>query len=173
MASRNHVSKDSRISETVFVWFWLTFTTHLTWELGWLVFFDDIIGNPNSPWTYAWWAYIDGGDLRYASFDVHLWTMEILSVINGTIGYVGLFLWFRRPTLREKAIWLFFSTAVVHLYATSLYFGSEIVAGFPNVDTNDFFNIGIKFVLANSPWLVMPCVVIYWATTQFNSTNRE
>lgn len=151
-----------RLQQTVMAWFWMTYTTHLTWELGWLVGFDAIVGNPDSPWTYAWWAYIDGGDTRYARFDPNLWTMEILSVTNGLIGYLGLYFWHRRPAARPAAILLWMATAVVHLYATSLYFGGEIFAGFPSVDTSSFYGWGIKFVLANSPWIVMPVFVLIW-----------
>ena len=37
------------------------------------------------------------------------------------------------------------ATAVVHLYSTALYFGSEILAGLPNVDTSSILDTWIKF----------------------------
>jgi hypothetical protein len=53
---------------------------------------------------------------------------------------------------------------VVHLYSASLYYGSEILAGFPNVDTRSFLDAWIKFGLANAPWVVFPWLVLYWGT---------
>ncbi|MEN8183644.1 MAG: hypothetical protein ABFS46_14035 [Myxococcota bacterium] len=48
---------------------------------------------PRAAWAYPWWAYIDGGDLRYASSSSTLLMMETLSVANGAVGATGLFLW--------------------------------------------------------------------------------
>jgi hypothetical protein len=54
--------------------------------------------------------------------------------------------------------------AVVHLYSTSLYYGGEILAGLPNVDTTRFLDTWIKFGLANASWLVFPPFVVWWTT---------
>ena len=161
-----------RIEQMVFVWFWVTFITHCSWELGWLLMHEAIIAGYDNPLFYTWWAYIDGGDSRYASADPTLIVMEILSVSNGLTGLAALYLWFRRPQWRRLALMMFTATAVVHLYSTSLYFLTEIIEGFPNVNTTRFFDIGIKFILANSPWLVMPCVVLYWVWHQQPITDR-
>jgi hypothetical protein len=36
---------------------------------GWLISHDWILANADSPWAYMWWAYINGGDARYAAVD--------------------------------------------------------------------------------------------------------
>jgi hypothetical protein len=151
-----------RLQSMCMLWFWITYTTHLTWELGWLLLREKIVTSPDAPWAYLWWAYIDGGDMRYASADPNLYTMEILSVANGTLGFAGLYLWYRSAGRNARAVLLLMATAVVHLYSTSLYYGAEIAAGLPNVDPSSFLDFWIKFVLANSPWLVMPWLVLYW-----------
>ena len=51
--------------------------------------------------------------------------------------------------------------AVVHIYSTSLYYGSEILESLPNVDTTSFLDTWIKFGLANLPWLIFPWFVLY------------
>ncbi|RMF16593.1 MAG: hypothetical protein D6761_06030 [Candidatus Dadabacteria bacterium] len=160
-----------RLEWTVRAWVWLTSLTHLTWELGWLLLRDAIIASANSAWAYPWWAYIDGGDLRYGTTDPVLWVMELLSVCNGIVGLAGLWLWHRRPRQRREAVLLWMAQAVVHLYATSLYFGSEIVAGCPNVDTTRVFDVGVKFVLANAPWLVFPVAVLCWGRRVLRSQD--
>jgi hypothetical protein len=128
----------------------------------WLLFHDSIQASRDSAWAYPWWAYIDGGDMRYAGSPPTLVMMEILSVTNGIIGAIGLTRWFRSGGTDAKAVLLCMATAVVHLYSTSLYYGSEILDGLPNVDTTSFLDTWIKFGLANASWLIFPWVVLYW-----------
>ena len=151
-----------RIQSTCFIWFGITFTTHLTWELGWLLLHDRIVASPDAPWAYIWWMYIDGGDGRYATSDPTLVSQEILSVINGLVGFTGLALWWRSKGRSSTATLLLMSTAVVHLYSTAVYFGSEALDGYPNVDTASFVDFWIKFWLLNGLWLVLPWVVLWW-----------
>jgi hypothetical protein len=155
-------SNFDRIQSMCFVWFGVTFTTHVTWELGWLVLHDSIVSSPDAPWAYIWWMYIDGGDGRYATADPTLVSQEILSVINGIVGFTGLALWWRSKGRSTTSTLLLMATAVVHLYSTALYFGSELFDGLPNVDTSSFVDLWIKFWLLNGIWLVMPWIVLYW-----------
>ena len=151
-----------RLETACLVWLWFTCLTHVTWELAWLLFHDAIARSPNAPWAYAWWAYIDGGDRRYLEAPAALLVIETLSVANGTIGLAGLWLRARSGGHSRAAVLLFMVTAVVHLYSTTLYYGSEILAGFPSVDTANPADLWLKFGLANSPWLVMPWAVLVW-----------
>ena len=138
----------------------VSYVTQLSWELIWLVFHDGIRHAHDAAWAYPWWAYIDGGDLRYANPTSTLLTMEVLSVTNGLIGATGLHLWWARGD--RRGVLLCMATAVVHLYSASLYYLSEIVDGLPNVDTSSFLDSWIKFGLANAPWVVFPWLVLYW-----------
>ena len=88
--------------------------------------------------------------------------MEVLSVTNGAMGAMGLVLWHRSKGSDLRAVLLFMAMAVVHLYSASLYYGGEIIAGLPNVDTSSFLDTWIKFGLANAPWLVFPPCVLAW-----------
>jgi hypothetical protein len=45
-----------------------------------------------------------------------------------------------------------------------MYFGSEALDGFPNVDTTSFVDYVLKFWILNGIWLVMPWTVLYWGT---------
>jgi hypothetical protein len=155
-------SRAARLEQIVLTWFWITYLTHCTWELGWLLLHDAIAGGRDNPLFYAWWAYIDGGDLRYASADPTLIAMELLSVANGLLGLTALYLWFRRAARRRLALLLFTISAAVHVYSTSLYFLGELLAGLPHVNTARPLDVGVKFMLANSPWLIMPGLVWAW-----------
>lgn len=153
---------EERVRSAVFLFVIVSYVTHLTWELGWLVFHDRIAGARDAAWAYTWWAYIDGGDRRYATAPVELLTIETLSVANGLVGVTGLVLWWRSRGRDFRATLLIMATAVVHLYSTSYYYLTEILAGLPNVDTSSFSDTFIKFGLANAPWLTMPWLVLWW-----------
>jgi hypothetical protein len=119
VAANQERSTFQKIQSTCFLWFGLTFTTHVTWELFWLLLHDPIVSSPDAPWAYIWWMYIDGGDGRYATSDPTLVSQEILSVINGVVGFTGLYLWWRSRGRMPTATLLLMATAVVHLYSTA------------------------------------------------------
>jgi hypothetical protein len=155
-------SRLERVQSVALVFMIVSYLTHLSWELVWLLFHDAIHAARNAAWAYPWWAYIDGGDLRYASAPANLVMMEVLSVANGLIGVAGLLLWRRSRGRDARGVLLCMATAVVHLYSASLYYGGEILAGLPNVDTGSFLDSFVKFGLANAPWVVFPWFVLYW-----------
>lgn len=65
-------SRRHRVQSSVLLFLVMSYCTHLTWELGWLLLHDSIAAARNSAWAYPWWAYIDGGDSRYATAPVEL-----------------------------------------------------------------------------------------------------
>lgn len=155
-------SFERRALSAAFLFLIVSYTTHLSWELGWLLLHERMADLKDTSWAYVWWAYIDGGDRRYVTAPTELLTIETLSVINGIIGFTGVALWVRSKSRDERAVLLFMATAVVHLYSASYYFLSEVIPGFPNVDTSSFTDTYIKFGLANAPWLTMPWIVLWW-----------
>ena len=140
--------------------------THLSWEFFWLLFHELLARSRDAAWAYPWWAYIDGGDLRYAAPSSTLLMIETLSVLNGWVIATGLWFWYRSGGRDRRAPLLFMVTATVHLYSTALYFGSEILDGLPNVDTSSWLDTWIKFGLANASWIVFPWFVLYWSQDQ-------
>lgn len=161
-----------RVQSAVLLFLVVSYLTHLTWELGWLCLHQRIAAARDAPWAYSWWAYIDGGDARYAQAPVSLLAIETLSVVNGLMGLTGLVLWLRSQGRDERAVLLFMVTAVVHLYSTSYYYLSEILAGLPSVDTSSFTGTWIKFGLANLPWLTMPWLVLWWGYQRLRLGDR-
>jgi hypothetical protein len=162
LSSLRDWTRFDRIESLCIVFLCVSYFTHLSWELVWLLFHDSIALSRDAAWAYPWWAYIDGGDLRYAEAPANLVMMEILSVTNGIVGVTGLALWFRSGRTDARGLLLCMATAVVHLYSTSLYYGGEILEGLPNVDTTSFLDTWVKFGLANLSWLVFPWFVLYW-----------
>jgi hypothetical protein len=155
-------TRRERIESLCLLFLTVSCITHLSWELVWLLGHDAIAAARDAAWAYPWWAYIDGGDMRYADATPTLVMMEVLSVANGLVCATGLWLWHRSHGTDRRAVLLFMAMAVVHLYSASLYYGSEILAGLPNVDTTSFLDTWIKFGLANASWLVLPPLVLWW-----------
>jgi len=158
-------SRARRVESSAVIFMLFSYGTHLTWELGWLVLHEPIAASRDAAWAYPWWAYIDGGDLRYATAGADLLMMETLSVINGVVGLTGLRVWFKSGRTDRRGPLLCMATAVVHLYSVSLYYGGEIIAGLPNVG-DGFIDIWLKFGLANAPWAVFPWFVLAWGWRQ-------
>jgi hypothetical protein len=155
-------SRYQRLQAVVLPFVICSYATHLTWELGWLILHRPIAGARDSAWAYAWWAYIDGGDTRYLNPDPHFLMIEVLSVVNGCVGVAGLVLLTRSHFADHRGTLLVMSTAVTHTVLTWYYYGSEILGGFPSVDTSSALDLGVKFLLLNSPWLIAPWLVLGW-----------
>ncbi len=158
-------TRHQRVQSLCLLFLIVSCITHLSWELVWLIGHDAIAASRDAAWAYPWWAYIDGGDMRYASATPTLLMMEVLSVSNGLVCALGLSLWYRSRGRDLRAVLLFMAMAIVHLYSTSLYYGGEILSGLPNVDTSSFLDSWIKFGLANASWLVFPPVVLAWGAS--------
>jgi hypothetical protein len=155
-------SRYERLQAVVLPFVICSYATHLTWELGWLILHKPIAGAHDSAWAYAWWAYIDGGDTRYLNPDPHFLMIEVLSVINGCVGVAGLVMLRRSHFTDHRATLMIMSTAVTHTVLTWYYYGSEIIGGFPSVDTSSVLDLVVKFLLLNSPWLIAPWLVLAW-----------
>jgi hypothetical protein len=158
-----HWDRLRRAESLVLIYLGMSYITHLSWEFGWLVLHKSIALSQDAPWAYAWWAYIDGGDARYANPEIHLIVMEILSVTNGLCGSWALITFLRSGRTHQVALLVMLATAVVHLYSALLYYLTELLNGMPNVNTESFIGTYIKFGLANLPWVVVPWFVFWWA----------
>lgn len=166
-------SREARAESLVVAYLVMSYVTHLSWELGWLVLHDAIAASPTEAWAYVWWAYIDGGDIRYANVEPLLLAMETLSVTNGIVGATAMIRWLRSGRTDRTAVLLLAATATVHLYSATLYYLSEILAGFPSVRTTSVIATYFKFALANAPWVVVPFVVLAWARRKLVPTESD
>ncbi|MCH9733221.1 MAG: hypothetical protein K0U78_01485 [Actinomycetia bacterium] len=135
--------------------------THFIWEGLWVLLHESISASRSAAWAYPWWGYIDGGDFRYYNPTTDFLSLEVLSVINGVIGAVGLFLLFRSQFQRPLGTMMVMTVAVVETVLTWYYYLTEILSGFANVNPT-FMDLGVKFIFLNAPWLVFPWFVLYW-----------
>lgn len=140
----------------------VSYATHLSWELVWLFAHEAISEARDEMWAYTWWAYIDGGDVRYYKPEMNFLMIEILSFFNGLTGATGLFLLWRSQFQAPLGTLLCMSTGVTHTVLTWYYYGTEILTGFESVNTASMFDLWIKFIALNGPWLVFPWLVLFW-----------
>jgi len=157
-----------RLQTVALTFMTVSFLTHLSWELGWLLLHERIAEARDEMWAYTWWAYIDGGDTRYYRPETHFIMLEVLSVINGSIGITGLFLLWRSQMRSVLGTLLCMSTAVTHTVTAWYYYGTEILSGFDSVNTDSVVDLWIKFVLLNGPWLLFPWIVLIWGYRQLH-----
>lgn len=163
LSSLRSWSFEQRLHSVCQTYLMASIATHLSWELIWLLNYDAISAARDHFWAYPWWGYIDGGDIRYYNPDVEFIMMETLSVFNGCQGLLGLVLLWRSSYTSLAGILLCFSMAVFHTVLTWFYYGTEILSGFASVNTESFFDLWVKFILLNGPWLVFPWLVIIWS----------
>ena len=45
-----------RLESLALLFLGMSYFTHLSWELGWLLLHKLIAASPDAPWAYAWWA---------------------------------------------------------------------------------------------------------------------
>ncbi len=157
-----HWTRFQRLQAVALPFVIVSYATHLSWELIWLITHKAIAHARDSIWAYPWWAYIDGGDVRYLNLQPSFLMIEVLSVINASVGVTGLLLLKRSKFADYRGTLLVMSTAVTHTVLTWYYYGSEIIGGFPSVNTSNFMDLWLKFIFLNAPWLVGPWFVIAW-----------
>jgi hypothetical protein len=164
LTGQAHLGPTERLERMCISWLCLAIGTALIWELPWIVFVRQIVAGKGQLWAYVWWAYMAGGDTRYAVADGSVQAMETAASTVAVI--VLMLLWRRRVTRRFTDVQLLVLMAAMagEFYGTVVYFLSEFYNGIP--DLGGPGGIIIKFFGSNVFWLVMPLVLFVWAGRQ-------
>ena len=151
----------SRQRRVVIVWSLLSGIIHTVWEGTWSV---------AAPWLTApsarhgwmqYWTLYGLADARYLHADPFV---RVLELVTGTVvaalnlACAGSFL--RRRSGRGTLIALLI-VSVMEVYGTILYFGSEMLNHWRNLDTGSFVHTWLMFFGLNALWLVFPGWCIY------------
>ncbi|HKX80481.1 MAG TPA: hypothetical protein VJM34_18385 [Novosphingobium sp.] len=151
-----------RLQGVVLPFLIMSYVVQLTWELGFVLLNEQIANARNESWAYTWWSYLDGGDYRYLNPEAPILTMEILGITNAVVGIFGLIYLQRSRFADYRATLIIMAVEAIQIPLTWYYYLSEALDGFSHVNTNSFMDFGVTFFLVNSPWLIVPWMVLYW-----------
>ncbi len=160
---RSH-SNLERLDFMVQIWVVTYIAIAFTFEIPWVLFYKTIAQAHDQAWAYQWWAYIDGGDVRYKNPDSLVLFAESWTCLNAIGAFFAIRAWFRSNKTSTAAVYYLMLAAVGHITTSSQYFSTEILTGFPNETVDVVSNFWAKFVFSNCSWIIMPFVVIYWGT---------
>jgi hypothetical protein len=139
-------------------------TPHLFYELPWVLFYPAIMEGKDQLWAYTWWAYMDGGDMRYMTRDIYLVAMEVGASFIGVATAILLLKYRANGRFTQGQLILIMALMVADFYPTYIYYVTELFTGLQNV--HGTLNFIVKFLGTNSFWLFMPWVVFIWAGKQ-------
>lgn len=162
-----------RLERMVYIWLIVLIGVALTWEIPWALMWERIAESRDELWAYTWWAYIDGGDLRYVNPNWMVFFIESWADTNAILSIVALRMWFKSNKTNPLPIYYFMFAAPLSTYPTILYYTSELATGMPNVDTTSFINLYVKFGMSNSFWVIIPFFVLVWGKQTLEKLYRE
>lgn len=165
-------SRYRRLERMVYIWIIVFVGVALTWEIPWAILHERIAVSRDQLWAYTWWAYIDGGDLRYINPNWLVFFIETWADTNGILSAFALYAWFKSGKTNTLPVYYFMFAAPLHIYPTVLYYVSEIANGFPNVDHANPINLYVKFGLANCFWVIVPFFVFAWGMQTIERVHR-
>jgi hypothetical protein len=160
-----------RMEKTAGAWVAVLAVAHLTWELPWVLFHSYIMGNAGKGklWSYLWWIYADGGDVRYIHPDDNLLAMETGATLMGVTALVLVCLRRKAGRFTHGQLVVVAGLMAIEFYSTIIYILSELYSGMK--DVSGAANLVVKFGYGNILWLIMPCVVFLWAKRQLSAPD--
>lgn len=169
-------SRLEKAAELTLVWLPYTAFSQITYELPFLIGHPFGLWEPTSDpgWKWLWWQYALA-DSRYGSDSTFMFGLECVAIAAGTVVIV---VWTRliRTGLSDESrirnLWLAFM-GISMLYATtSVYFISEVRAGFGDIGQGAY-GFWFKFIGENSPFIVLPLLVLYAIYLQIDYLTRR
>lgn len=138
------------------VWSLVSGLIHVLWEGTWSLVAPHLqSGAARHGWRLYWTLY-GAADYRYVHADPFVRTLELVTgtVVAALNLYVAYCLWRRRQ--EERALIALLVVSVMEVYGTVMYFGSEYLNRWANVDTASFVHTWIMFFGLNAVWFVFP-----------------
>jgi hypothetical protein len=129
------------------------------WDFSWCFVFTQLqASGAGHDWRVIWTTYGDVDD-RFLRGDRYLLVIELVtgfgSLLNFYVAHQLL-----RGTV-ERARVALFAVSIMELYGVLIYFGSEALNHFADIDTASFVRTWILFVGLNSLWVIFPAWCLY------------
>jgi hypothetical protein len=147
------------LEKLLLTWTRASLVAQLGWELPFILCSSWLVNvRAGDHWAWLFWTY-GAADHRYLDADSFVVAMESVTVLAGGAAQICALRLYGRGN-RQGAALLGICIGVTQLYGTVLYFGTEALNRFKDIDVNDPVNLWLKFVLLNAIWLVMPVVSV-------------
>jgi hypothetical protein len=142
-------------------WSLISGLIHFAWEGTWSVAAPHLQSAAAQHDWRLYWTLYGFADYRYVHADPFV---RILEGVTGTVVaalnlYASYHIWKRRKI--GSAMMALLVVSVMEVYGTVMYFGSELLNGWANVDTGSFVHTWIMFFGLNALWLLFPGWCIY------------
>ncbi|WP_330250525.1 hypothetical protein OG874_30425 [Nocardia sp. NBC_00565] len=167
------LDREQRMEKTAGAWVAVLALVHLTWELPWVLFHSYIMGTAGEGklWSYMWWIYADGGDVRYIHPDDNLLALESGATLLGLTALVLVYLRRKAGRFTRGQLVVVASLMAIEFYSTIIYVLSESYSGMK--DVSGAANLVVKFGYGNILWLTVPCIVFLWAKGQLSAPDNQ
>ncbi len=159
------------LQRTLVIWWSLVSgVVHVLWEGTWSVaapHLQDVAAQHD--WRLYWTLY-GAADRRYVHADPFL---RMLELVTGTV-VAALNLWvsyhiWKRKRIVTATVGLLVAS-VMEIYGTLLYFGSEWLNHWTNLDASSFVHTWVMFFGLNALWLVFPGWCVYELLVQHRAS---
>ncbi|MDB4965239.1 MAG: hypothetical protein JWN44_928 [Myxococcales bacterium] len=145
----------------VIIWSLVSGFIHVFWEGAWSVAAPYLQTPAAQHGWRLYWTLYGAADARYVHADPFI---RILELVTGTI-VAALNVWaayqvWRRRKMTEAMMALLI-VSVMEVYGTMMYFGSEMLNHWANLDTSSFVHTWIMFFGLNALWFLFPGWCIY------------
>jgi cholestenol Delta-isomerase len=129
------------------------------WDFSWCFVFRSLqTAGVDHDWRIVWAAYGKVDD-RYLQGDRYLIVLEFVTGLGAFLNFDVVYQ-LRRGT-RARALVALFAVSIMEIYGAVIYFGSEWLNHFANVDTASFVHTWLLFAGLNSLWLLFPGWCLY------------
>jgi len=145
----------------IIAWSFVSGLVHIVWEGTWSIAAPFLQSRAARHDWRLYWTLYGSADFRFVHADPFV---RILELVTGTLVaalnlYAAHGFWKRRHV--PRAMMALFIASVMEVDGTLLYFGSELLNGWRNVDTASFVHTWLMFFGLNALWLAFPGWCIY------------
>ena len=135
------------------------------WDFSWCFVFRRMqAAGSDQDWRIVWAVYGKADD-RYLHGDRYLLTLEFITGLCSLLNFYVVYQ--LRRGKRTRALVALFAVSIMEIYGAAIYFGSEALNHFANVDTSSFVHTWIMFAGMNSLWVFFPGWCIYQVAVEF------
>lgn len=145
----------------VIAWSLISGFIHMFWEGAWSVAAEHLQGPAAQHGWRLYWTLYGAADYRYVHADPFI---RILELVTGfVVGPLNLWVAYQLLRRRKRAAstMALLVASVMEVYGTVLYFGSEALNDWANVDTSSFVHTWLMFFGLNALWFAFPGWCIY------------